>query len=224
MTHQNLRLGKCWKTVLSHLKLENSLRWSLFTFMYNRSVNMNYFIYTSHHLTPHERYELNKLTSLPRCGFIAQLVEHPQDEIPRIRKQERRRNMWNRSGNTTDNLCFRQRFRHVYSRFRCCVYQRNRTTFCSCFRHVLALRKLMSVLCSRYWVAMCYFKIILHLRKVTFVFSCFLKRTPYYVHGRWRFFLTHLQKTSYDFSHLSQRNYNGISPIRTVFFFHKTRL
>ena len=26
--------------------------------------------------TPHGRYELNKLTSLPMCGFIAQLVEH----------------------------------------------------------------------------------------------------------------------------------------------------
>ena len=37
---------------------------------------MNYFIYTSRHLTPHGRYELNKLTSLPMCGFIAQLVEH----------------------------------------------------------------------------------------------------------------------------------------------------
>ena len=35
---------------------------------------MNYFI-TSHHFTPHGRYELNKLTSLPMCGFIAQLVE-----------------------------------------------------------------------------------------------------------------------------------------------------
>ena len=32
-------------------------------------------IYTSHHFTPHGRYELNKLTSLPMCGFIAQLVE-----------------------------------------------------------------------------------------------------------------------------------------------------
>ena len=31
--------------------------------------------YTSHHFTPHWRYELNKLTSLPMCGFIAQLVE-----------------------------------------------------------------------------------------------------------------------------------------------------
>ena len=28
------------------------------------------------HFTPHGRYELNKLTSLPMCGFIAQLVEH----------------------------------------------------------------------------------------------------------------------------------------------------
>ena len=36
---------------------------------------MSYFIYTSHHFTPHGRYELNKLASLPMCGFIAQLVE-----------------------------------------------------------------------------------------------------------------------------------------------------
>ena len=27
-------------------------------------------------VTPHGRYELNKLTSLPMCGFIAQLVEY----------------------------------------------------------------------------------------------------------------------------------------------------
>ena len=37
---------------------------------------MNYFICTSHHFIPHGRYELNKLTLLPTCGFIAQLVEH----------------------------------------------------------------------------------------------------------------------------------------------------
>ena len=36
---------------------------------------MKYFIYNSRHFTPHGRYELNKLTSLPMCGFIAQLVE-----------------------------------------------------------------------------------------------------------------------------------------------------
>ena len=35
---------------------------------------MNYFIYISHHFTARE--ELNKLTSLPMCGFIAWLVEH----------------------------------------------------------------------------------------------------------------------------------------------------
>ena len=32
-------------------------------------------IHASHHFTPHGRYELNKFTSLPMCGFIAQLVE-----------------------------------------------------------------------------------------------------------------------------------------------------
>ena len=37
---------------------------------------MNYFIYTSHHFTLRGRYELNKLTSLPMCGFIAQMVGH----------------------------------------------------------------------------------------------------------------------------------------------------
>ena len=35
---------------------------------------MNYFVYTSNHFTPHGRYELNELTSLQMCGFIAQLV------------------------------------------------------------------------------------------------------------------------------------------------------
>ena len=28
------------------------------------------------HFTPHGRYELSKLASLPMCGFMAQLVEH----------------------------------------------------------------------------------------------------------------------------------------------------
>ena len=45
-----------------------------------------------------------------------------QDEIAIIRKRKRGRNILNRSGNTTDNLCFRYRFRDVFSRFRCCVY------------------------------------------------------------------------------------------------------
>ena len=38
---------------------------------------MNYFVYTSHHFIPDGKiYELNRLTSLPMRGFIAQLVEH----------------------------------------------------------------------------------------------------------------------------------------------------
>ena len=37
---------------------------------------MNYFIYTYIISLITGRYELNKLTSLPMCGFIAQLVEH----------------------------------------------------------------------------------------------------------------------------------------------------
>ena len=63
---------------------------------------------------------------LLQCSFI-DWVPRPQtqltqDEIARIRKRKRSRNMLNRSGNTTDNLCFRYRFRDVFSRFRCCVY------------------------------------------------------------------------------------------------------
>ena len=40
-----------------------------------------YMYITSHHFTPHGRYELNKLTSFPLCGFIAQLVEHCTDIV-----------------------------------------------------------------------------------------------------------------------------------------------
>ena len=52
------------------------LQWSFFTFIYNCSSIMNYFIYISHHSTPYGRFELYELTSLPMCGFIAQLLEH----------------------------------------------------------------------------------------------------------------------------------------------------
>ena len=37
---------------------------------------MNYFIYTYIISLVTGRYEHNKMTSLPMCGFIAQLVEH----------------------------------------------------------------------------------------------------------------------------------------------------
>ena len=40
------------------------------------AVHMNYFIYTYIISLLTGRHELNKLTSLPMCGFIAQLVEH----------------------------------------------------------------------------------------------------------------------------------------------------
>ena len=62
--------------------MDESEEWSskdrtiIFTFIHNGSSNMNYFIYTSHHFTPDGRYELDKLNSLPMCGFIAQLVGH----------------------------------------------------------------------------------------------------------------------------------------------------
>ena len=40
------------------------------------AVHMNYFIYTYIISLLTGRYEINKLTSLPMCSFIAQLVEH----------------------------------------------------------------------------------------------------------------------------------------------------
>ena len=63
-------------------------------------------------------FEINKIIVL-NFSFLQGFT---QDEIARIRKRKRGRNMLNRSGNTTDNLCFRYRFRDVFSRFRCCVY------------------------------------------------------------------------------------------------------
>ena len=42
----------------------------------NHFIFESFHIYASHRFTPHRRYELNKLTSLPMCGVIANLVEH----------------------------------------------------------------------------------------------------------------------------------------------------
>ena len=48
-----------------------------FTLIYNRSSNIWIISYILHIIfTPHGRYELNKLASLPMSGFIAQLEEH----------------------------------------------------------------------------------------------------------------------------------------------------
>ena len=52
------------------MKVENDHRSKFFQFKQLEIIS-----YTSLHFTPHGRYELNKLTSLPMCGFIAQLVE-----------------------------------------------------------------------------------------------------------------------------------------------------
>ena len=56
-------IGKFTAMIILHFDLQLQFKY------------MNYFIYTSHHFTPHGRYELNKLTLLRMCGFIAQLLE-----------------------------------------------------------------------------------------------------------------------------------------------------
>ena len=59
------------------LKLENLLQWSFFTLIYNRSSNIWIISYMLHAISLLSG-DMNsaKLTSLPMCGFIAQLVEH----------------------------------------------------------------------------------------------------------------------------------------------------
>ena len=150
--------------------------------------------------------------------------------------------------------------------------QRNRTTFCSCFRHVSAKGNIcfrnrkseftfaetqanVAEIClfhvsadvfptiatecvmepaetqDTIWKLMCFMFLLLTsyalfqnypplAESKLFFFSCFLKRTLiiYYVHGRWRFFLTHLQKTSYDFSPFSQRNTTKVFRQHVIYF------
>ena len=62
------------------LLLSNCLNWKIYcddhsSLSSTTAVQKWIISYTSHHFTPHGRYELNKLTSLPMCGFTAQLVE-----------------------------------------------------------------------------------------------------------------------------------------------------
>ena len=86
---------------------------------------------------------------IPRSSFLIL----PQDEIARIRKRKRGRNMLNRSGNTTDNLCFRYRFRDVFSRFRCCVYNGTGPLFVHVSRSPFSvLLSLFSFPCSPFLV------------------------------------------------------------------------
>ena len=71
-------------TEVMGLNLSSSSNWKIYcdhhssySSYYISSTNMNYFIYTSHHFTARENVNsVNKLTLLPVCGFIAQLVEH----------------------------------------------------------------------------------------------------------------------------------------------------
>ena len=80
--------------------------------------NANKYLDSDHAFSNSSQFaEKKKPSSLPWFTEVSS-----QDEIARIRKRKRGRNMLNRSGNTTDNLCFRYRFRDVFSRFRCCVY------------------------------------------------------------------------------------------------------
>ena len=50
------QIGKFTAMIILHFDLQPQFKY----FKY-----MNYFIYTSHHFTPHGRYEINKLASLP---------------------------------------------------------------------------------------------------------------------------------------------------------------
>ncbi len=64
------KLEKIWALTGIELELDESN-----SMLYQLSYEATHFIYTSLHFPPDRRYELNKLTSLPMCGFIAQLVE-----------------------------------------------------------------------------------------------------------------------------------------------------
>ena len=66
--------------IFFRLLLSNCLNWKIYcddhsSLSSSTAVQKWIISYTSHHFTPHGRYELNKLTSLPMCGFVAQLVE-----------------------------------------------------------------------------------------------------------------------------------------------------
>ena len=78
---ETYRIAKWDCKIFFRLLLSNSLNWK-FTAMiilhFHLQPQFKYenFIYTSHNFTSRRRYKLNKLTLLPMCGIIAQLVEH----------------------------------------------------------------------------------------------------------------------------------------------------
>ena len=76
----NLSNWKPW--FFFRLLLSNCLNWKIYyddhsSLSSTTAVQKWIISYTlyAHNFTPHERYELNKLSSFPMCGFIAQLVE-----------------------------------------------------------------------------------------------------------------------------------------------------
>ena len=74
MTHSNTNQGS--GQYLTHVHSQITRAVAAMDSCFTRSSNMNYLTYTSYHFTSDLRHELNKLTSLSMCGFIAQLVEH----------------------------------------------------------------------------------------------------------------------------------------------------
>ena len=68
--------------ILKFTKLVEGLRKEVKQYQFSIQINKFLSLQVSNdsplhfnHFTPYGRYELNKLTSLPMCGFIAQLVE-----------------------------------------------------------------------------------------------------------------------------------------------------
>ena len=62
--------------IFFRLLLSSCLNWKIYCDDHSllsstTAVQISIISYTSHHFTPHGRHELNKLTSLPMCGFIA---------------------------------------------------------------------------------------------------------------------------------------------------------
>ena len=67
-------LSNCLIGKLTSLTVHVHLQWQ-FTYELYELFHIHT-MHTSRHFNPDGRYELNKLTLLPMCGFIAQLVEH----------------------------------------------------------------------------------------------------------------------------------------------------
>ena len=75
------RFESCWSPDFFRLLLFNWLNWKIYgddhsSLWSTTAVHIWIILHIFHAISLHGRYELNKLTSHPMCGFIAQLVEH----------------------------------------------------------------------------------------------------------------------------------------------------